>query len=109
MEQVPPPDMYPLDQILALSQLHTKLLISMQELLDGYRYVLTQLPRAPSGADPASDRELTLSVGPFASVEDVRSFESALADLPNVRAVAVRGYEGTDRAVVDVQLSEPTP
>jgi len=38
----------------------------------------------------------------------VRGFERTLAGMPGVREVEVRGYEGGDRAIVDVQLIDPT-
>jgi hypothetical protein len=43
--------------------------------------------------------------GPFASIEALREFEVALSHLRGVREVTVRGYEGTDRAIIDVRLA----
>jgi hypothetical protein len=52
--------------------------------------------------------DATLTVGPFADLEAVHAFERRLADLPGVRDAAVRGFEGTDRAIIDVQLEWET-
>jgi hypothetical protein len=49
-------------------------------------------------------RDLILTVGPFDRLEAVRRFERALADVPGVAEVHLRGYEGIDRAIVDVRL-----
>jgi hypothetical protein len=82
------------------------LLASMRELLAGYEHVLTPSP-APA-TRPAAARQppphATISAGPFASIEAVRSFETAVSNLPGVRDVAMRAYEGTDRALIDVRL-----
>ena len=48
---------------------------------------------------------MTLSAGPFANIEALHEFEEALSRMPGVRDVAVRGYEGTDRAIIDVRLA----
>jgi hypothetical protein len=61
-------------------------------------------PPAPAPAAP-----VTVTAGPFSSLEAVRDFERALGTLPNVASVDVRGYEGEDRAMVDVHLSRPNP
>jgi hypothetical protein len=37
----------------------------------------------------------------------VRSFEVAVAALPGVLEVTLRGYEGADRAIFDVRMDEP--
>jgi hypothetical protein len=98
----------PAQQIEGLSELHDKLLASMHELLERYEAVLRLLPAPdPRPAAPDGD-ELTVSVGPFATIEALREFERALAGLPGVREVAVRGFEGSDRAIVDVQLEDAT-
>jgi hypothetical protein len=38
------------------------------------------------------------------SVDALRAFERAVSRLPGVREVAVRGYEGADRAIIEVRL-----
>jgi hypothetical protein len=53
--------------------------------------------------------EVTLSAGPFATLEALREFEQAVSSLPGVREVAVRGYEGSDRAIIEVRLRRETP
>ena len=99
----PPPPDPALDatrQIQALTELSERLVASMRELLAGYERVLAPASRRrpePAGA--------TLAAGPFASIEALREFEAALSHLRGVREVVVRGYEGTDRAIIDVRLA----
>jgi hypothetical protein len=107
----------------ALTELSGRLLPSMRELLAGDERTLNQtasiLPppvrRRPDGPD-RSDRpdrydrsDVALSAGPFPSTEALRDFETALSHLPGVREVAVRAYEGTDRAIIEVRLDHPSP
>ena len=81
-----------------------QLLASSNELLDAYRAVIDRL-RHPEPAQPDWDpNELTVDVGPFASLHAVRAFEAALATLPGVASVRVRGYERGDHAIIEVQL-----
>ncbi|HEX4280020.1 MAG TPA: hypothetical protein VHZ27_04590 [Solirubrobacteraceae bacterium] len=87
-------------QIRALTELSERLIASMRELLDGYERVLT-LPHRRR-AEPTG---VTMSAGPFASIEALHDFEAALARVRGVRGVVVRGYEGTDRAIIDVRLA----
>jgi hypothetical protein len=83
--------------------MHSKLVSAMRELLDAYGLTLQHLP--PAGpAVPAS--EVSMSAGPFTSTASVRRFEQELAAMPGVREVAVRGYEGENRALFDVQLGD---
>jgi hypothetical protein len=120
----PAPRADPDPQPQAVSQLAASLLASMRELLDGYEQLLAPMrssPRPPpspvrrrAGAPPRSsgqpeEPEVTVAVGPFAAVEALREFEQAVAGLPGVRDVAVRGYEGTDRAIIEVRLARPHP
>jgi hypothetical protein len=98
----------------ALSEFATGLLAAMRELLDGCDGVLAlarSTPTAPAitrprpqGAVREKDPGVTMSAGPFPSTEAVREFEDVLSRLPRVRDVAVRGYEGTDRAIIEVRL-----
>ena len=99
-----PPPAPPLPELVA------GLLASMRELLAGYERVLlpsAAAARAPVRRQPES--HATISAGPFLSVEAVRSFETSLSGLPGVRDVAVQGYEGTDRAIIDVRLDAASP
>jgi hypothetical protein len=101
-------------QLEALTELSTRLLSSIRELLAGYERVLV-----PSASpQPAARRtprhrpdspDVTLAAGPFASLEALRDFEQAVSRLPGVREVAIRGYEGTDRAIIEVRLDQPNP
>jgi hypothetical protein len=100
---LPPPPEPALDsgrQIEALTELAERLVASMRELLDGYERVLAPKPIA----SPESAR-VPVVAGPFASIEALREFEVALSHLRGVREVTVRGYEGTDRAIIDVRLA----
>jgi hypothetical protein len=47
---------------------------------------------------------VTLSVGPFDSLDGVHAFQRAVAALPGVRETTLRGFEGEDRAIIDVRL-----
>ncbi|MBV8220798.1 MAG: hypothetical protein JO325_20230 [Solirubrobacterales bacterium] len=103
-EPVPPPIPEPaLDsnrRAQAVTELSERLIASMRELLDGYERVL-----APSARARPEPVRVTLSAGPFASIESLHEFEEALARLPGVRDILVRGYEGNDRAIIDVRLA----
>ncbi|MDQ6729102.1 MAG: hypothetical protein M3022_02045 [Actinomycetota bacterium] len=100
---------------------HARLLDAMGELLAAGERLLARAdapapqerrssllptPAPPAPADPA---EVTVTAGPFSSLEAVRDFERALELLPHVASVQARGYEGGDRAVVDVHLSRSNP
>jgi hypothetical protein len=97
----PPPALDSARQIAALTELSERLVASMRELLAGYERVLASRPRSPH-PEPAA---VTLSAGPFATIDALHEFEAALSQLPAVSEVAVRGYEGTDRAIIDVRLA----
>ena len=56
----------------------------------------------------ASAAELAVVAGPLANTGALREFERSLAALPGVRAVELRGFEGGDRAILDVDL-QPNP
>jgi len=102
----------------AFSHLAARLLAAMRELLDGYERFLVRIPPAPpaspnppsrksAGPSPTRRREVpgvTVAAGPFPSVEALHEFEQAVSRLPGVRDVAVRGYEGADRAIIEVRL-----
>ena len=96
---------------------HARLLDRLGEILACGERMLTAAesvaaPSAPAAPSPsagpapgASADAITVSAGPFASIEAVRGFERALRSLPGVAGAEVRGYEGGDRALVDVHLS----
>ena len=90
-------------------ELSARLLASMRELLAGYERVLVGRAAQPAARGPARRRpdrpDVTLSAAPFPSLEALREFERAVADLPAVREVAVQGYEGNDHAIIKVRLS----
>jgi hypothetical protein len=82
-------------------ELQSGLINATRELLDGYERAI-----AHSAARPRL--RLTLAAGPFVGTDALHAFEQALAQLPGVREVDVRGFEGEDRAILDVEL-EPDP
>jgi hypothetical protein len=106
------------DRAKAFSHLAARLLAAMRELLDGYEQVLARISPAPqasptpparqaAGPPPTrrrGDPGVTLAAGPFPSLEALSEFEQAVSRLPGVRDVAVRGYEGADRAIIEVRL-----
>jgi hypothetical protein len=99
------PQTEPFEHVQALTDVHMRLLASSYELLEAYQELLEQLHAA---AQPAPI-EVTVDAGPFMSLDAVHDFEQALAQLPGVIDVAVRGYERGNRAIVDVQLRPPRP
>jgi hypothetical protein len=97
-------------QLHALADLRDKLLASIRQLVEGYQAAAHvqpgTSPRPGERPDDDEAAELTVSAGPFANLDAVRAFERAVANLPGVRETSVRGYEGTDRAIVDVRLDD---
>jgi hypothetical protein len=79
-------------------ELARRLLASVRELLAGYEAVLAT-PERRSGT-------VALSAGPFTGTAALRQFERDLVGIPGVREVTLRGFEGADRAIVEVQLDE---
>ena len=102
-----PPDR----QSQVFAELSARLLASTRELLAGYERVLVGPPAPQPARRPARRRadtpDVTVSAGPFQTLEALREFEQAVSRLPGVRAVAVQGYEGTDRAIIEVRLDPP--
>ncbi len=78
-----------------------RLLAATRELLAGYEVALARAV-PPAGDEPA----VTLRAGPFRATGTVAEFERALRGLPEVADAAVRGYEGPDRAIIEVRLRE---
>jgi hypothetical protein len=89
------------------AEMHAKLVSAMRDLLDAYGWTLHQLPVAADPERAGDPPPVVMSVGPFASTAAVRAFEQELLRLPGVREVTLRGYEGENRAMFDVQLSPP--
>jgi hypothetical protein len=88
-----------------LATAHARMLESLQKLVSSYERVLARIESRPPTVSPT---QFSVSAGPFPSTEALRGFERTLARIPEVREVQVRGYEGGDRAIVDVRLHEPT-
>jgi hypothetical protein len=99
-EPPPPPIPEPALDIKTVADLSERLIASMRELLDGYERVLA-LPQHRR----AESTHVTMSAGPFTSIEALHEFEDALVRVRGVRDVVVRGYEGNDRAIIDVRLA----
>jgi hypothetical protein len=85
-----------------LTALQTSLLSSMATLLAEFQQTLAQMQEPPS-------TRITVSAGPFTTIAAVHAFERDLARVPGVREVSLRGYEGDDRVVIDVQLVVSIP
>jgi hypothetical protein len=85
-----------LTRLTALVDAHERLLASARAVIDR---------REPTAQGPV----VSVSAGPFADTDALGRFERSLLTLPEVQSAVVREYEGADRAVVDVLLSEPTP
>jgi hypothetical protein len=85
--------------------MHAKLVSAMRDLLEAYGWTLQQLPLAADAQLAGEPAPVALSIGPFANTAAVRAFEQELLRLPGVREVTLRGYEGENRAMFDVQLA----
>ncbi len=83
-----------------LAELQSSLLTATRDLLDGYE-------RASFTASEQRANRVTISAGPFAGTDSLRAFEQELSALPGVHGVDVRGYEGSDRAIIEVELEGP--
>jgi hypothetical protein len=70
----------------------------------------SSVPEPAPAPDPAASpaAAVEVSAGPFPSMDALREFERAIAALPGVREVAVRGYESGNRAIIEVQLAPET-
>jgi hypothetical protein len=89
------------EELRGLAADHRGLLTSLRSLLADYER-LAETARGPETAP------VSVTAGPFAGTDAVRAFQQALAGLPGVAQVELRGYEGPDRAVLDVHLAPPT-
>ncbi|HEX8975867.1 MAG TPA: hypothetical protein VF830_04520 [Gemmatimonadales bacterium] len=85
-----------------LTAAQERVLASMRQLLGGLEHV-AGVPGRPESGSPAG-QPVTISAGPFASTEALRAFRTALEGLPGVRSVELRGFEGADRAILEVHL-----
>jgi hypothetical protein len=83
--------------------LYDKLLAAIEELIAAHE---DAAPRPPARTD--SHAEVTVTAGPFAAAEELRRFQGALSEIPGVRDVRIRGYEGADGAIIDVTLGPST-
>jgi hypothetical protein len=98
-------------QVQVLTEVSSSLLAAMRELLAGYERILVGCapprPIRRAARRPTESPDVTLSAAPFANLDALHAFEQAVSRLPGVRDVAVRGYEGTDRAIIEVRLDPP--
>jgi hypothetical protein len=95
-----------LEQVKAITEMQTKLLAASERLIDAFVRMIESPPQPPGLFAPAlpAPRRTEITAGPFVDIEALREFERALAQVDGVRRVAVRGFEGTDHAVFDVEL-----
>lgn len=100
-----------LAQVRALTETQARLLEASERLLKAFaRAVESPQPHSPPGlftatTPPPGSTEVEVSAGPFEDTGAVREFERALERLEPVRRVTVRGYEGADRAIFDVEIA----
>jgi hypothetical protein len=92
-------------QIETLTELRDWLHASIVELLDRYTSALAPPGEGETGPSQSSELEVTVSAGPFSSLDSLKAFERELAALPGVRQVTRRGFEGASRAILDVELA----
>jgi hypothetical protein len=96
----PPPSSEPstLEQeVRAIGELQERLISAIEGLVEAYE--------GPTGEYGAGSNAVTLKAGPFADTGALRAFTERLAELPGVDKVSVRGFEGADRAILDVELA----
>jgi hypothetical protein len=97
-----------LKQVKAMTEMQVKLLAASERLIEAFVRIVESPAQPPGLFTPTTPppRRTEIAAGPFADTEALRQFERALAQVDGVRRVAVRGYEGSDRAVFDVELSD---
>jgi hypothetical protein len=108
---VVPPDAAPVPKRLTGEMRAVEDLVArLATLVEAHERLLSSARALTHRREPVNaETSVSVSAGPFAGTAALRRFERALQTLPEVRSVAVREYEGADRAVVDVHLSQPTP
>jgi hypothetical protein len=97
-----------ISELRALAAAHERLLESVHGLLALLEPGAIVIEAANGNGARRPGPEFTVSAGPFITPDALRDFERSLARMPDVREVEVRAYEGGNRAIVDVQLFEPT-
>lgn len=88
-----------IEELRQLSDTHEQLLSTTRSLIVSYESTLAESARGSTAPD-----RVDISVGPLHSTEALRAFAQALSEIAGVQTVDLRGYEGGDRAVLDVQL-----
>jgi hypothetical protein len=108
---VVPPDAAPVPKRLTPDAAEVAGLVAqLTALVEAHERLLSRARKVAERREPTTTGpSLSVSAGPFGSTEALRRFERALQALPEVSSAVVREYEGADRAIVDVCLSEPTP
>jgi hypothetical protein len=102
-----------LAQVRALTETQARLLEASERLLEAFARAVQSPPPEPASppglftatTTAARRTEVEVSAGPFSDTESLREFERALERLEPVRRVTVRGYEGSDRAIFDVEIA----
>jgi hypothetical protein len=100
---VVPPEAAPIPKRLA-DDTPAALVSELRALVEAHERLLA---RAAAATPP--EQTVGISAGPFENTEALRRFERSLQALPEVRAVTVREFKGTDRVVIDVHLAQPNP
>jgi hypothetical protein len=104
-----PPDAAPAPKRLSAQDRQLSDLVArLAALVEAQERLLASTRDLTHRSDPAGPRpSVSVSAGPFDGTDALRRFERSLQALPGVHSATVREYEGADRAIVDVHLSEP--
>ena len=97
-----------LAQVKVLTETQRRLIAVSERLLEAFARMIESPPSLPRLFTPTTAAPgragVEIAAGPFADTGALRQFKRALEQLDAVRRVTVRGYQGTDRAILDVEL-----
>ena len=91
------------EDLATLVRMHSGLLDSLGELVR-----LLRPPAGGAGVQVPGPAAAILTAGPFEDTRQVEAFVVDVATLEPVREATLIGYEGNDRALIEVQLAEPS-
>jgi hypothetical protein len=90
----------PDDEVTVLTARLSELTVAHERLLAATQDLLIEQADVLARAAPA----VSVAAGPFTDTAALAQFQSAVAELPQVREVTIREYVGSERAVLDVHL-----